>query len=195
MEPQTEPRRRRRPQPIVIEPDPEIEVQSVQEIPIPTPINQDPIVNELVSEKPVKKHKAKKKPRKPRKIRAKRSFCQFLSAAILIAYTIFIIQYFFGASVDTSGETATVNLGGSIATLMVTPHMLFCTLASIFSAVAFFANSGGFALTAAILECVAAVLFVMYAPFLIPSIVLGFIGYARIGALKRKAERLKEEYL
>lgn len=194
MEPQAEQRRRRRPQPTVIEPEPEIEVQSVPVNPTPSPVNQVSIVNESISEKPVKKQKAKKKPAKPRKVRAKRSFCQFLSAAILIAYTIFIIQYFFGASVDTSGDTATVNLSGSIATLMVTPHMLFCTLASIFSAVAFFANSRGFALTAAILECVAAVLFVMYAPFLIPSIVLGFVGYARIGALKRKAERLKEEY-
>ena len=194
MEPQTEQRRRRRPQPIAIEPEPEIEVHSVPENPAPSPVNKVPTVNESIDKKPVKKHKAKKKPAKPRKIRAKRSFCQFLSAAILIAYTIFIIQHFFGASVDTSGDTATVNLSGSIATLMVTPHMLFCTLASIFSAIAFFANSGGFALTAAILECVAAVLFVMYAPFLIPSIVLGFVGYARIGALKRKAERLKEEY-
>lgn len=194
MEPQAEQRRRRRPQPIIIESEPEIEVHSVHENPTPTPVNQASIVDEQIDEKPVKKHKVKKKTVKPKKVRAKRSFCQFLSAAILIAYTIYIIQYFFGASVNTSGDTATVNLGGSIATLMVTPHMLFCTLASIFSAIAFFANSGGFALTAAILECVAAVLFIMYAPFLIPSIVLGFIGYARIGALKRKAERLKEEY-
>lgn len=194
MEPQAEQRRRRRPQPIVIDPEPEIKVHSVPVNSTPPPVNQVSIIDEQINEKPVKKHKVKKKPVKPRKVRTKRSFCQFLSAAILIAYTIFIIQYFFGASVDTSGETATVNLSGSIATLMVTPHMLFCTLASIFSAIAFFANSGGFALTAAILECVAAVLFIMYAPFLIPSIVLGFIGYARIGALKRKAERLKEEY-
>lgn len=193
MEPQMEPRRRRRPQPIVINPEPEIEVHSVPVNLTPPLVNQVSIVDEQIDEKPVKKHKVKKKPVKPRKFRAKRSFCQFLSAAILIAYTIFIVQYFFDIIVNQTGESTINAISGALATMLVTPHMLLCAIASVFSAAGFIANSRGFALTAAILECVAAVVFLMYAPFLIPSIVLGFIGYVRIGSLKKNAKRYIEQ--
>lgn len=197
MEPQTEPRRRRRPpQPVIIEePEQEVVIQPtpVQEAPVKTFTEvPDPTERVKTEQKPVKPRKVKKA--KPRRFKAKRSLCQFLSAAILIAYTIFIVQYFFDVSVNQMGESTAENIGRGIATMMVTPHMLLCAIASIFSAAGFIANSRGFALTAAILECVAAIVFLMYAPFLIPSIVLGFIGYVRIGSLKKKARRLKEEY-
>lgn len=199
MEPQVEQRRRRRPPQVIIEPEQETKQEEAKSVEIQREAVKDlseaqHITGYIEPEKPIKKRTVKKKPAKPRKVKAKRSLCQFLSSIILIAYTIYIVQYFFGISVDTSGESVTMSLGGSIATALVTPHMLFCAIASVFSIAGFLANSRAFALTAVILECVAAVLFVMYAPFLIPSIILGFIGYARIGALKRKAERLKEEY-
>lgn len=195
MEPQTEPRRRRRPvQPVIIEePEQEVVVQ-------PTPAQEAPVNAFLevtnpddsvkTEQKTVKTRKVKKV--KPKKVKAKRSLCQFLSAAILIAYTIFVVQYFFDVSVNQMGESVAENLGRGIATMMVTPHMLLCAIASVFSAAGFIANSRGFALTAAILECVAAIVFLMYAPFLIPSIVLGFIGYVRIGSLKKKSRRYTE---
>jgi predicted branched-subunit amino acid permease len=44
--------------------------------------------------------------------------------------------------------------------------------------IGFFARKTSFQLTAAILYAVAAVLFFLYAIFLIPSIILGFIGYS-----------------
>lgn len=195
MEQHTELRRRRRPpQPVIIE-EPEQE-----EIVAQTPVKKEPVKSFVeistppdstkIEQKPVKPRKIKKV--KPRRIKEKRSLCQFLSAAILIAYTIFIVQYFFDISVNQAESTAE-SLGGAIATMLVMPHMLLCAIASIFSAAGFIANSRGFALTAAILECVAAIVFLMYGPFLIPSIILGFIGYVRIGSLKKKAKQYKEE--
>ena len=41
----------------------------------------------------------------------------------------------------------------------------------------------GMALTAAIMFCVAAVMFTMYAELCIPEIIFGFIGYVRIGKI------------
>lgn len=192
MEQHTEPRRRRRPpQPVIIE-EPEQE-----EIVVQTPVKKEPVKSFVkistppdsakIEQKPVKPRKVKKV--KPRRIKAKRSLCQFLSAAILIAYTIFIVQYFFDINVNQAESTAE-RIGGTIATMLVMPHMLLCAIASIFSATGFIANSRGFSLTAAILECVAAIVFLMYGPFLIPSIVLGLIGYVRIGSLKKKAESM-----
>lgn len=199
MEQNTEPRRRRRPPQVIIEPEQEPVQELKQEETKPVEIQQEfvnglpeaqHIISHIEPEKPIKKRTVKKKATKPRKVNAKRSLCQFLSSIILIAYTIYIVKYFFGVSVDTSGESVTMSLGGSIATALVTPHMLFCAIASVFSIAGFIANSRAFALTAAILECVAAVAFVMYAPFLIPSIILGFIGYVRIGSLKERAEAI-----
>lgn len=106
----------------------------------------------------------------------KRSKIQFLSAGLGTLYSVFLINYFMGTIND---------LSGSIATALVTPHLLCCSLAAIFGWVGFFGNGRGFALTAAILYCVGAVIFVMYAPFVVPMIVLGFIGYAMIGRIKK----------
>ena len=69
-------------------------------------------------------------------------------------------------------------IGAGIATLLVLPHMLVTWLGIIFGLVGFFTRKAGFHLTAAILYAVAAVLFILYALFLVPSIVLGFIGYS-----------------
>lgn len=52
-----------------------------------------------------------------------------------------------------------------------------------FAWIAFFNNKRGMALTAAIMFCVAAVMFTMYAELCIPEIILGFIGYVRIGKI------------
>lgn len=113
------------------------------------------------------------------KKKTKKSKIQFLSATLGTLYSLFLVDYFMGSLEDISG---------SIATALVTPHMLCCVLAAIFGWVGFFGNGRGFALTAAILYCVGAVLFVMYAPFVVPMIVTGFIGYAMIGRIKKANE-------
>ena len=90
-------------------------------------------------------------------------------------YLAYILNYFMGAS--DSG------ISGSMAVAIVTPHILCCMLGVVFSWLAFFGNRRGFALTAAIMFCVAAVVFVMYATLMVPLIILGFVGYARIGTI------------
>lgn len=107
-----------------------------------------------------------------------RSKIEFLAAVTGTLYSIYLVRYFYDA--------ADANLSGSLATFIVTPHMLFCVLGSIFAWVAFFGNGRGMALAAAIMFCVAAVVFVAYAPLTVPMILLCFIGYAMIGRINRK---------
>lgn len=108
----------------------------------------------------------------------RRSKTEFLCAALGTLYSIYLLAYF--------ADTAAGSIGGSIATMMVTPHMLMCVLGSFFAWIAFFNNKRGMALTAAIMFCVAAVMFTMYAELCIPEIILGFIGYVRIGKILNK---------
>lgn len=105
----------------------------------------------------------------PRK--TKRSFVEFCAALISSAYSAFLLYYFYSLGSD---------LSSSIATAIVTPHILCCVLGAIFMWIGFFSNSKSMALTGSILYCVAAVIFLTYAPLTIPSIILGFIGYSRV---------------
>ena len=105
----------------------------------------------------------------------RRSKSEFLCASMGSLYLAYILNYFMGAS--DSG------ISGSMATAIVTPHILCCMLGVVFSWLAFFGNRRGFALAAAIMFCVAAVVFVMYSTLMVPLIILGFVGYARIGTI------------
>lgn len=65
----------------------------------------------------------------------RRSKTEFLCAALGTLYSIYLLAYF--------ADTAAGSIGGSIATMMVTPHMLMCVLGSIFAWIAFFNNKRG----------------------------------------------------
>lgn len=95
-----------------------------------------------------------------------------IGAILTIAYAIYIVSYF--------GDASTTNVGGFLASALVMPHMLCVALAAVFSLVGFFARKRWAMLTAAILLTAAAVLFTMYAPFVIVQTVLLFIAYARM---------------
>lgn len=101
----------------------------------------------------------------------KKSICEFLTALVGSAYSIYIISYF--------GKDF-LKFSNFIAAAMVTPHILCCTIGTIFAWIAFFSNKFSFAITAVILYSAAAVLFIMYAPFMIPEILFGLIGCYRI---------------
>ena len=111
----------------------------------------------------------------------RRSKIEFLCAGMSSLYLAYILRYYMSA--------ADSGLSGSMATAIVTPHILCCMFGVIFSWLAFFGNRRGFALTAAIMFSVAAVVFVMYAPLMIPLIIIGFIGYARIGSILQENGR------
>lgn len=116
---------------------------------------------------------------------ASKSVIEFFAASIATAYSIYLICYFYSIGTD---------LGSSIATLLVTPHMICCVLGSVFMWVAFFRNNQGMALTGAIMFCVSAVLFITYAPLTLPTIILGFIGYSRIGTIRKNYEHTLHHY-
>lgn len=71
-------------------------------------------------------------------------------------------------------------LGAALVSLLMGPHLFIVFLAVLFGWLGYFLKRSGFALTSAILYCVAAGLFFPLAPFLIPMIILGFIAYSYI---------------
>ena len=104
-----------------------------------------------------------------------RSKVLFACAILATAYSLYLIIYFY--STMTSSDSAEA-LGGAIATALVTPHIVLMSLGTIFSWIGFFLRKSWGALVGAILYCVAALVFMMYAMFCIPMIVLGFVGFA-----------------
>lgn len=107
-----------------------------------------------------------------------------LVAAILGAvYSIFLIAYFGGT---TSNSQGTKQLASAFATVLITPHMILVVLAIIFNWVSYFTNKRGFALTAGILYSVGGVIFLLYIVFVIPSLVLSFVGYANLGKINNE---------
>ncbi|MGL5647214.1 MAG: hypothetical protein ACRDDY_05135 [Clostridium sp.] len=103
------------------------------------------------------------------------------SGILGVLYSIYLITYFGGAMSSTDGAEM---VGGAIASALVMPHMILVILGSIFMLIGAFINKAGFVLTGAILFCVSAAAFLMYAPFVVPMIILGFIGYSKVRKIK-----------
>lgn len=113
-------------------------------------------------------------------VKKKRSALLLISAILGVLYAVYIVSYFAGSSIGSSGAEA---IGVGIATALVIPHMLFAVLAAIFNVLGWSMSSRGFALTGAILYAVAAVMFPMYAMFVLIQMVLSFVGFARLKSL------------
>jgi hypothetical protein len=118
-----------------------------------------------------------------------RSKAAFLAALIASAYAIYSIVYWGEAAGSTQTATDSAEaLGAGLATLLVLPHVIVTVLAALFGVIGFFVRSAGLILTSAILYSVAAALFFVYALFLVPSIVLGFVGYVNQKKLKKASQ-------
>ncbi|HCL4437448.1 benzylsuccinate synthase [Clostridium botulinum] len=115
----------------------------------------------------------------------KRSKAFFTSIILATIYLIYIISYFYG--ILGQGDTAE-QIGSGLATALVTPHIVVLAISVMFGWLAFGLNSSGFALTASILYTVAGVMFIPYIFFVIPSIILGFVGYANQKNINNKAK-------
>ncbi len=111
-------------------------------------------------------------------MKQKHSKALLISAIIGALYSIYLISYFGGGIAQSS--SAAEQLGASLATAIVTPHMILVILATIFNWVAYFTNKRGFALTAGILYSVSGAIFLLYILFVVPSIVLSFVGYSNL---------------
>lgn len=112
-----------------------------------------------------------------------RSKALFASALVATIYLVYIISYF--TSINSEATNDTEAIGSALATALVMPHMFLLGLGVLFNWLGFFLRGTGFSLTAAILYCVAAVLFIPYAPMVLPAIVLGFVGYSKQKGINR----------
>lgn len=111
-------------------------------------------------------------------MKAKHSKLLLISAILGSIYAIYLIVYFGGGIAES--KDAAEAAGRAIATALVTPHMILVALAVIFNWIGYFSNKRGFALTGGILYSVAGVIFILYLIFLVPSIILSFVGYAKL---------------
>ncbi len=105
-----------------------------------------------------------------------RSKFLFVANTIATLYAIYLITYFVGGTLGSSGAEA---IGGTIATAIVMPHMIMFTIGAIFGWVGFCIKKGWAALVAAILYSAGTLFFLAYAMFGVPILIFGFIGYWR----------------
>lgn len=117
----------------------------------------------------------------------KRSKALLISAILGTLYSIYLICYFSGA---IGGSEGSEQLGAAMATALVTPHMILVVLATIFNWVGYFANKRGFALTGGILYSVGGVMFLIYILFVVPSLVLSFVGYANLKKINEQNSKV-----
>ncbi len=106
----------------------------------------------------------------------KRSIALIVSTVLATAYAVYLFCYFIGSTASADGAEA---IGGAIATALVTPHAIMFLIGAVFGWLGIFLKAPWAALVAAILYAVGTVLFVAYAMFGIPIMVIGFIGYAK----------------
>ena len=109
-------------------------------------------------------------------MKKKLNICLLISFVIGVAYLIYSIVYWSGTG-DAEGTEA---VGGAIALVLVTPHLICTGIAVIFNGLGLFLKKPAFALVGAILYAVAMVLFVMYFMFVIIEMILSFVGYAQL---------------
>ncbi len=105
-----------------------------------------------------------------------RSKAAFAGHLIALLYGFYIVSYF--ASINDGSGSDAEDIGAGLATVLVLPHMLTLWVGILFGILGFYMRKVGFLLSAGILYSVAAVVFFIYAIFLIPSIVLAFVGYS-----------------
>ena len=109
----------------------------------------------------------------------KRSVLLLVSGIIGIAYLIYIISYFASAS--------TTNAGGAIATALVMPHMICVLVAVVFNVLGWVLRARWAALVAGIMYSVSAVLMLIYAPFVLVELILCFVAFGKMKAVKASA--------
>lgn len=116
-------------------------------------------------------------------MKKKKSVLLLISAIIGVAYIIYSISYWGGASSGSSGAEA---IGAGIATVLVMPHLICTGLAVLFNILGWAMSSRGFALTGGILYAVAMVVFPFYFMFVLIEVVLSFIGFVRLKKLNKE---------
>lgn len=109
------------------------------------------------------------------KTRSKSLLASWIIGAL---YFVYITLYFL--KVIEPSETVLEDIVHGIALMLVGPHIFLVFLALIFNIIGWAKSVKWAALTGGILYCVAALAFIMYCFFVIPSIVLSFVGFATL---------------
>lgn len=115
-------------------------------------------------------------------MKVRHSKALLVSGILGLLYSIYIVYYFANGITGSKGGTELA--GAAIATALVTPHMILVILAVIFNWVGYFTNIRGLALAGAILYAVGGVIFILYFVFVIPSMILSFVGFAKLKKIK-----------
>ena len=105
-----------------------------------------------------------------------RSKSLFVANILATIYTIYLITYFGGGTLNADGAEA---VGGAIAIALVMPHMIMFLIGAVFGWLGFLAKKSWAALVGAILYSVGTLFFLMYAMFGVPILIFGFIGYSK----------------
>lgn len=107
-----------------------------------------------------------------------RSKALIASSILGVVYNLYLIFYFSGTMSGDVSDTEVI--GGALASLLVTPHIVMVMLSTIFNILSVALKKTGFALVAGVLFSVSALLMPLYLPFLIPMIILSFVGYTKM---------------
>lgn len=108
-------------------------------------------------------------------MKEKKSVCLLISAIVGTLYAMYSMVYWLDF-----GEQANNALAVGLATALVGPHVICTVMAVVFNWVGYGRRSPGMALAGAILYTVAALLFAMYAVFVILEAILSYVGFANL---------------
>lgn len=106
-----------------------------------------------------------------------------ISTVLATVYSIYLACSFIGGAASSDISQA---IAGAVATALVAPHMIMFSVGAVFGWIGVLAKKSLSALVAAILYAVGTLLFLAYAMFGVPILVLGFIGYANQKKINKK---------
>lgn len=110
-------------------------------------------------------------------MKRKKSKLLLTSMILGILYGFALISMIVGALEGTSGAE---QVGASIATVILAPHMTVVFIAIIMNVIGYFMNHRGFGLTGGILYLVGGFLFIPYILFVVLQAILSMIAFAKM---------------
>lgn len=123
----------------------------------------------------------------------KHSICLGISSVVSVLVLLYELFYIVMSYQESASQSIGTQIGTKIGITIVLPHVFFVFLATVFLLISFFTNGLGFCITAGVLFSVSAVLMLSWSPFVIPSIILTFIGCAFCHKKKVEKQEAEEE--
>ena len=118
--------------------------------------------------------------------KTKRNIQLLISCIFGVVFLVILAAGTFSRADQTLSQTAKTmedvgfQVGTMIGAALMIPQMVLTGIAIILNAVGWGSSSRGFSLAGAIVYSVSTLLMIVNAPFLLPSIVLSFVGYAKL---------------